>query len=423
MEERKCFLPGPNWGFLLFLSLNVACAQEKDYAHQSWRAEPSQKKSDAIEGTAPIMWDSAELTFPPENVFESEKSYLRTATLKQRDLCAKQDLQAKWNFGNRSITRKTWCLDVANRLLEIVDASASIQDLYTKVLNEFQWGQSKGRDGKGEVQFTGYYSPYSQVSRVKTAEYPYPMYAKPSDLVRVRVDGSLQWRRQSTSGDLSLYSPRADIQAGSLTGKGLEIAYFKTLFDAHLYEVQGSGLLEWVDSQTGQPTGETIWAQYAGQNGWTYRSIGSIVRDSGEAREYWGNLYGLRKFFDQFPDRAASLLSQNPSYVFFQLGTSGPMGASGVAVTTGHSLAADPAFYPFGTLAWVEAERFDHWAEGTGLPVLKKFSRLAWVQDTGGAIKGAGRFDYYWGASETSEARAGTMNSLGKIFIALPREK
>ena len=259
------------------------------------------------------------------------------------------------------------------------------------------------RVGDGKAFVTGYYEPEIRASLARQPGYDIPIYGPPADLVRcARADGTQGRGRIDETGQCVLYFDRAAIEDGALAGRGLEIAWAADPIDLFFVEIQGSGTLR-------LPDGSVARIGYAGQNGRDYIAIGRLLRDRGliappVSRD------AIIAWLRANPDQGRTLMRENLSYVFFRrLDTPGPLGALDVAVTARDSAAADPNFVPLGAPVFLALDR----AEPYGL----------WVaQDTGGAIKGANRFDSFWGGGAQAEAIAGGMSASGQALILLPPE-
>ena len=270
------------------------------------------------------------------------------------------------------------------------------------------------RVGTGEAFATGYYEPEIAGSRVRRAGYETPIYALPPDLERGWPDdipeqertGRPPLSRKLPSGKFVAYHDRAAIDAGALAGRGLELAWAADPVELFFLQIQGSGRLV-------SPEGQVIRIGYAGQNGREYVAIGRVLRERGVLGDgpgqYPGTMQGIMAWIRDNPDEGRKVMHQNPSYVFFrELTGDGPLGSIGVPVRREASVAVDPAFVPYGAPVWLELDR----AEANGL----------WVaQDTGGAIKGANRFDTFWGAGEDARMIAGGMSARGNALVLLPK--
>lgn len=269
------------------------------------------------------------------------------------------------------------------------------------------------RIGDGKAFVTGYYEPEIAGVRTRQPGYDVPVYAVPPDLVRARpgdapanANGTQPLGRYNEQGQFVPYFDRGEIEDGALSGKRLEIAWVKDAVELFFLQVQGSGRLI-------APDGSVMHIGYAGQNGHAYTGIGGVMRDRGllgsGPGKYAGSMQGIMQYIHDNPDAGRALMRENKSYVFFrEIGPDGPLGALGVPVRARDSVAADPAFVPLGAPVWLHLDR----SEASGL----------WIaQDTGGAIKGANRFDSFWGAGERAREIAGGMSGRGDALLLLPK--
>lgn len=268
--------------------------------------------------------------------------------------------------------------------------------------------------GDGRAFATGYFEPEIIGSRTRRPGFAVPVYGLPSDLVRdwpddipdAQRNGRPPLGRRDEQGRFVLYHDRAAIEDGALEGRAPVIAWAADPVEFFFLQIQGSGRLR-------TPEGEVIRIGYAGQNGREYVGIGGIMRERGLLGEgpgkYPGSMQGIMAFIRDNPREGRALMRMNKSWVFFrELNGDGPLGALGVPVRGRASVAADPAFVPLGAPVWLELDR----AEAGGL----------WIaQDTGGAIKGANRFDTFWGVGEDARVIAGGMSARGRAFVLLPR--
>ena len=259
------------------------------------------------------------------------------------------------------------------------------------------------RIGEGKAFSTGYYEPEIVGSRVATPAATVPVYAKPGDLIRcTRPDGKTGRGRVDSSGICGPYFTRAEIEQGALTGKGLEIGYAADPIDLFFLQIQGSGRLV-------QPDGAVIRIGYAEQNGADYVAIGRILRERGILPPGGAGMDAIVAWMRAQPDRGVSLMRENPSYIFFrELTGPGPLGAMGLPVTPRGTVAADPLFEPLGAPVFLD--------------LAADFADGLWVaQDTGGAIKGANRYDTFWGAGIAAKSIAGGLSSEGTALVLLPK--
>lgn len=269
------------------------------------------------------------------------------------------------------------------------------------------------RIGDGQAFATGYYEPEIAGVRERTEGFEHPVYALPPDLVRAwpadmpeaERTGRPPLGRYDESGAFVPYYDRAAILDGALAGKGLEIAWVQDPIEFFFLQVQGSGRLR-------APDGSVMRIGYAGQNGRDYVGIGALMRQRGLIGEgeglYPGSMQGIMRFLRERPEEGRALMRENQSWVFFrELTGDGPLGSLNVPVRPRASVAADPNFVPLGAPVWLELDR----SEASGL----------WVaQDTGGAIKGGVRADFFWGEGNEAGRQAGAMKQQGRIWVLLP---
>jgi membrane-bound lytic murein transglycosylase A len=268
--------------------------------------------------------------------------------------------------------------------------------------------------GDGKAFATGYFEPEIAGSRTRRPGYEVPVYALPTDLVRGWPDdvppaertGRPPLGRYDEAGRFVLYHDRAAIEDGALAGRVPVIAWAADPVEFFFLQIQGSGRLI-------TPEGEVIRIGYAGQNGREYVGIGGVMRERGllgsGPGQYSGSMQGIMAYIRENPAEGRALMRLNKSWIFFtELKGDGPLGALGVPVRREHSVAADPAFVPLGAPVWLDLDR----PEANGL----------WIaQDTGGAIKGANRFDTFWGAGADARVIAGGMSGRGRAYVLLPK--
>jgi membrane-bound lytic murein transglycosylase A len=268
-------------------------------------------------------------------------------------------------------------------------------------------------DGSEQGTVTGYYEPLLRGSRLPDMTYRFPIYAVPDDLLVVdlgelypelkhmRLRGRLEGRR------VVPYHSREDIEAGRAKLAGRELLWTDDALDLFFLQIQGSGKVELTD-------GATVRVSYADQNGHPYRSIGRLLVERGELTLDQASLQGIKAWGERNPERLPELLNQNASYVFFReisASDDGPPGALGVPLTAGRSMAVDARAIPLGAPVFLATT----WPNST-LPL----HRLMVAQDTGGAIKGAVRADFYWGSGPEAGVQAGGMRQTGRMWVLLP---
>ncbi|MXP30481.1 hypothetical protein GRI94_15545 [Erythrobacter jejuensis] len=287
------------------------------------------------------------------------------------------------------------------------------------------WPASRGADfflqhfetariGDGAAFATGYFEPEIEGSRTKLPGYDVPVYRVPDDLVRAWPDdmpeaertGRPPLGRINEEGKHVPYFDRAAIEDGALAGRGLEFAWAKDPIEMFFLQIQGSGLLR-------QPDGTVMRIGYAGQNGRGYTGIGGVMRERGllgdGPGQYEGSMQGIIRYLRENPEDGRALMRLNQSWIFFrELTTDGPLGSLGVPVRRESSVAVDPRFVPYGAPVFLDLDR--DVADGL------------WIaQDTGGAIKGANRFDTFWGNGGDAREIAGGMSGRGQALVLLPK--
>ena len=261
--------------------------------------------------------------------------------------------------------------------------------------------------------FTGYYEPELRGARTRGGTYSVPLYRRPGDLVTVDLALFREDRRgehivgRVEDGALRPYASRAEIESGALVGEGLELLWVDDAIDAFFLHVQGSGRVMLED-------GRRIRIGFAGHNGHRYVAIGRELVRWGELTATSVTLQSIKAWLRANPDRASALMTQNPRFVFFrELSGDGPLGAQGVPLTPGRSLAVDKNFISLGTPVWLHTT----WPGADARPL----RRLMVAQDAGGAIRGPVRGDLFLGHGKTAEDVAGRMRQVGMIHLLLPR--
>jgi len=275
----------------------------------------------------------------------------------------------------------------------------------------FELIPSSAAADEAEVLFTGYYQPVLDASLIPGDGYDYPIYGVPADLVAQEQDGDKKAGRIENQVLIPYYSRRDIDQVGALRGRNLEIAWVKDPIDLFFLHIQGSGLLRLRD-------GREVTVGYAAQNGLPYRSIGRLLIDNGEVPKDEMSMQRLRRYLTENPAAQNEVFAYNESYVFFRLNEGGPVGSLGVPVTAGRSVATDSQLFPRGALALVQTDIPIIGTQGE-LAGWRPVSRFVLNQDTGGAIRGAQRADYYFGTGDLAGASAGYMNRRGRIYFVM----
>ncbi|MFA7270307.1 MAG: MltA domain-containing protein [Sterolibacterium sp.] len=267
-------------------------------------------------------------------------------------------------------------------------------------------------DGSREGLVTGYYEPLLKGSRTNNKAYPYPIYGVPADLIDVelgelypelkhrRLRGRIEGRK------LVPYYSRAEWEKARRNDNVL--IWADDAFDVFFMQIQGSGQVQLDD-------GSRIRVGYAEQNGHPYRSVGRWLIDQGELKVEQASMQGIKAWAKAHPQRIQELLNANPSYVFFRelaADGAGPPGALGVPLTAERSIAVDARYTILGAPVWLATT-----SPNSERPLI----RMMLAQDTGGAIRGPVRADFYWGSGNDAGSQAGKMRQRGQMWILLPR--
>jgi membrane-bound lytic murein transglycosylase A len=277
------------------------------------------------------------------------------------------------------------------RFRYLAENTVTSEEFQQAIAQEFILLQSPGLDGKGNVQFTGYYEAVYAASRQRTPEFKYPLYRLPPDLQ--------SWRDPHPS--------RAELEKSDRL-KGLEIAYLRDRFQAFLIHVQGSAQLQLTDNTT-------LTVGYAGKTDRSYNSIGKELVKDGKFKLEDVTLQALISYFEQHPQELEGYLWRNPSFVFFRETFGKPAtGSIGVAVTPERTIATDKSIMPPGGIALIRTQI--PIADPTGKLEFRPISRFVLDQDTGGAIKGAGRVDIFMGTGDLAKQRAGLISGMGELY-------
>lgn len=304
--------------------------------------------------------------------------------------------------------------------LELITENPDLDRLNKELKANFKVYRAAGRAGNPKVLFTGYFEPVFDARLRSDDSFKYPLYRKPDDLVKIdlslfKKEFDSQKIVARVDGDQVLpYYSRYQIDVEKvLKGRGLEIAWLKDPVDVSFLQIQGSGRLR-------LPIGDPLSVGYMASNGRPYRSIGRYMLDKGYLTKEELSMQGIRKYLASHPETVREVLNHNPSYIFFRVLENGPLGNINIPVTPGRSLALDSRLFPKGALAFISCQKpvVDSSGHITGWT---EFSRFVLNQDTGGAIKGAGRADLFFGSGPYAEVAAGHLKHDGDLYILIKK--
>ncbi len=312
-------------------------------------------------------------------------------------------------------------------LQEILKKNPTIEEFNQQIYNDFAVYKSIGARSKedptkvtGKVLFTGYYEPLLYGSYTKSDRFSVPLHGVPHDLKTIDLslfgykDKKIRgyWNGETF---LPYHSSDAINYANALKGKAPVLLYVDSLVDKLFLQIQGSGsvLLD---------NGQKIRVGYAGQNGREYRPVGNyLVQEKGVPQKEM-SLQRIEQYFAQHPQETRAILKYNPSYVFFRIADGGVLGALGVPLTGGRSLAIDRRLFPDGAPAFIQTQK-PHMDSHGNIVAWQDFSRFMTAQDTGGAIRGSGRADIFCGNGRDAKTTAGHMKHSGNMyFLALKKD-
>lgn len=299
---------------------------------------------------------------------------------------------------NNIVNKKSFLNQIGNVLMYSDSISSRLSGNYNKISQWVNAGGDlnkladfgikpqvmAGQDGYQNVLMTGYYSPVIHARRAPEGQFVNPIYAMPS-------------QKRFT---------RAQIYAGALAGKGLELAYSDSMLDNFLLGVQGSGYVDFGD-------GRLNYFAYAGQNGFKYQAIGRLLVEDGEIPKEKMSIQAIRDWAKRNPSRVQGLLERNPSYVFFKNDPSGQVkGAAGVPLVPMAAVASDRGVIPMGTVLLVEVPDIDNNGNWMGTHKLHLMVAL----DVGGAVNGH-HFDLYRGIGDQAGLISGLSKHYGRVWV------
>lgn len=264
-------------------------------------------------------------------------------------------------------------------------------------------------NGNADGKFTSYYEAEIRASATQTDRYKYPIYGKPTDLIETNphdFDDSLPSVRlvgRVENGRFVPYYDRRHIEKNTMNAPVL--MWGDDLVDIHFMQIQGSAVAKMTD-------GSEVRIGFADSNGRKFKGIGSILLAEGVIEPKDSSMPKIREWLRKNPHKAADLMARNERFIFQRIhNADGPLGAMGIPLVAGRSLAVDHSFIPLGAVMWLATQNPDH----------EPIEKVVFAQDIGSAIKGIVRGDYFWGHGEEALYHAGRMNSVGKYYLLAPK--
>lgn len=304
---------------------------------------------------------------------------------------------------------------------EILSGSDSEEVKRGKILNTFDLFRATGLDNQGRVLFTGYFESVLKGSMVRSDEYRYPIYKTPADIVVANLGKfSEKYKNEKIVGrlrgsELVPYFNRADIEeAGVLKGRNLELIWVNDPVDLFFMHMQGSGEIKLTD-------GRSVQVSYAQTNGRPNRMARYLLDKGKLSKSEMTHVY-IKKYMREHPEELSDIFNYNESYVFFRVVEKGPVGALGLTLTPGRSIATDLDLFPRGALAFIRLRKPIFEQDGN-IKSWRTFSRFVLNQDTGGVIKGPGRVDLFCGTGSDAEMLAGSLKEVGELYFLVKKKE
>ena len=373
---------------------------------------------------APIKKPPEELALVPTSGFyypnftdDMEFEGLEHSILKSMAYLEKVPADRLYQFGQDRFDA-AHVMQSLQHFLAFIRTNPSSRDLKKFIRSNYIVYQSVGRDHKGEVLFTGYYEPHLSGRLQPDDEFRFPIYGLPRDLMKIdlsafddRYNGESIVGRYTGETVVPYHDRREIDEENVLADKAAPLVWVKDPVDVFFLHIQGSGKI-FID------TGEVINVHYHGSNGRPYRSIGKLLIEEQKISKEEMSMQKIRAYLHEHPEEMAPVLNHNPSYVFFKLEPEGPLGYLNVLLTPGRSVALDRRIFPPAALVFIQTKkpvadstgRIDSWVD---------CSRFVLNQDTGGAIRGPGRADLFWGSGPYAEIAAGHLAHTGKLYFLI----
>ncbi len=299
-----------------------------------------------------------------------------------------------------------------------IASGPSKQELNEYISKNYIVYQSRGYNDKQDVLFTGYYEPELSGSPVESEKYPYPVHGLPDDLMTIDLSlFSPKYKGEQIIGRLQgntvvpYYTRKEIVENPSLVNTAKAVAWVEDPIALFFLHVQGSGKISFEN-------GKMINVHYRGTNGHPYQSIGRYLVENGKIEKEKMSMQAIYAYLKNNPDQIPEILNTNPSYVFFETVDTGPIGCIMTKLVPGRSIALDKSRFPLAALAFIRAQKpmID---ENDVITGWTEFDRFVFNHDTGGAIKGPGRADIFWGNGKKAEIAAGHLKHPGKLYFLM----
>ncbi|MBN2272195.1 MAG: MltA domain-containing protein [Sedimentisphaerales bacterium] len=368
------------------------------------RTKPEPVKPDYGRPLPPGMHALRKITDPAQipdfTMACSDLRDLRESIANSLSYLSKPSSQGFFPSGEISHDRTVESLETFQEMLE---SGLMGDQLNQAIRDRFDVYISVGCDDQGTVLFTGYYTPIFEGSTERSAEFMYPLYKQPDDLVK-GPNGEILGRRTS-DGQVIPYPQRAVIEAAKML-RGNELIWLGDAFEAFIAHVQGSAKVR-------LPDGRLVTVGYAANNGQEYRSVGEAMVKDGVIRSDQLSLSSMIEYFKSHPDQVDTYTRRNPRFVFFRKEEGEARGSLNEEVTPMRTIATDKSIFPRAALGLISTALPQMVA---GQPVIQPYSGFVLDQDTGGAIRAPGRCDVYMGVGDTAGQLAGQTYQEGRLY-------
>ncbi len=369
--------------------------------------DPSRPET-ALVPTPPDQW--------PELFDDMDYDGLADAARQSLNYLRKLPDDRQFRFGPDRYSRAHMILSL-ERFTAFIETHPGIDALNAFLRREYTLYRSPGAGAPPRVLFTGYYEPFLAGRLAADARFRYPVYGLPRDLVYIDLSAfgaDYQGRRLTGRLDgrqVVPYFAREDIEKGLIADQTPVIAWVDDPIGLFFLQIQGSGRI--VLDQ-----GRSLRVQYHGVNGQPYRSIGKLLIQQDKIPAEEMSMQRIRAYLEAHPEERQAILNYNPSYVFFRAGHGDPLGSLGVPVTPGRSIATDQRIFPSGALAFITTRKPLTSGDRT-ISRWTALKRFVFNQDSGGAIKGPGRADLFWGSGAYAETAAGHLKHDGALYFLI----
>lgn len=347
----------------------------------------------------------------------------------KRSCAALRGLSGDTTVGNGPIARPAAAWHAACAQIEATpDGDANLRATLEREFTPYRVASSAGTGRETpKGLFTGYYESELNGSLVQTGSYQFPIYGPPRNMIVANLKSFMAKPGPIPGGVPEVLVGRLDAEDAGLGQRRLRPYFTREEIDQGRAVAEDADVLLWADDpvavhilhiqgsgRVNLPDGSQVRIGFAGHNGRAFRGIGSILIEAGMLPAGGASMIAVRDWLKQHPDQAAAFMNRNTRYIFFRripAESEGPIGAQGVALTAGRSLAVDQRYVPLGSPVWLDLKDPDN----------MELQRLVVAQDVGGAITGPVRGDYFWGHGEEAFQKAARMKSQGSYFVFIPR--